>query len=111
MAVGTDIKTQRERRFLAPRNLDGGLNEAMYTGSYSTRTEGMTTADCPGSSPRTPAGSNGKDRRLLGTSADSAADIYSLAELTDLVFLQGEKLVTRRTTTDQLPSTIKGGEA
>lgn len=36
--------------------------------------------------------------------------IWKLMTLTDLVLLQGEKLVTRRATTNQLSSAIKGGK-
>lgn len=47
---------------------------------------------------------------IKGVFAVSAGNVYRLAALTDLVLLQGEELVTRRATADQLPSTVKGGE-
>lgn len=54
---------------LAQRNLDGGLIEGKYTGSYSTRRGGMITTGCPGSSPRTPEGQRGESeyKESLGT--------------------------------------------
>lgn len=54
MAAERGIKTRCGRCSLVLRNLDGGPNEATYTGSYSTRRGGMITTGCPGSSPHTP---------------------------------------------------------
>lgn len=94
-----------------PRSLDAGLSVATCTGSYSTRTGGMITSGCPGSSPRTPE----RKRRSVreGKSSVSGEDgqsVYRLKRATDLVFLQGEQLVTCGATAEESATAVEGGE-
>lgn len=101
----------RERHVPVLRNLAVGPSGGTCTGSYSTRTVGMTIGGCPGSWPHIPESTNGGGRKSRSDETDSL--VISCCKswaFTDLIFLQGEELVACRATADQFSTTIEGGQ-
>lgn len=109
--VRGSIRT-REQRVPVLRNLAVGPSGGTCTGSYSTRTVGMTISGCPGSWPHIPESTNRGVRKSRSDKTDSLViSCYTSWTFTDLIFLQGEELVACRATADQFSTAIEGGQA